>query len=268
VQIRLEAKGFEKLTQQLRALGQDGLRQACAAALNDAAFKVRAQYQRDMRTAFDRPTPYILSSVRVKMATPQKLTAEVEPTYQGGKGIEPSKVLQAHIDTGRRRNKRSEVALQRVGILPQGYQTVIPRDPFPGSDDGRGNLRGPFIVQLLSYFQAFGEQGYRANMTARRRAQLAKVGRSASGAKVIGGVEYFVSYGRLRSGPTQHLAPGIWAKSGTGGAVLRPVLMFVRSGSYRQRLDLPRIAAAGDMQQQFESRIRFRLRQAFERLGP
>ena len=33
-----------------------------------------------------------------------------------------------------------------------------------------GSALGAFLVQLISYFQAFGEQGYRANMTGKRRA--------------------------------------------------------------------------------------------------
>lgn len=262
--LQLKTQGFEQLTRQLAALGGQGLREATAAALNDAAFKVRTAYQAEMRRVFDRPTPYIVSSVRVRKADVSRLVAEVEPTYQGGKGIEPAKVLQAHIDSGRRRNKRSEVALQRVGILPPGYQTVIPRDPWPGSEDGRGNLKGSFIVQLLSYFSAFGEQGYRANMTDKRRAKLADIRTSEAGFRKIYGVQYFVAYGSLRSGKTQHLAPGIWAKTGTHGVDVRPVLLFVRAGNYIKRLDMQHIAQLGELQQTFERRLRFHLRQAFE----
>lgn len=262
--IKLELRGFDKLQRELSALGREGFSQAAAAALNDAAFQVRRAYQSDMRQVFDRPTPYIVNSVRVERAEPSKLVAIVEPRYQGGKGVEPEKVLQAHVDSGRRRNKRSEVALERAGVLPAGYQTVIPRDPFPGSDDGRGNLRGPFIVQLLSYFRAFGEQGYRANMTDKRRAKLAKVSVSAAGVRTIGGVEFFVSYGRLRGGRGHHLEPGIWARAGAQGMNIRPVLLFVRRGTYSQRLDLDRIASQAELQAQLERRLRFRLRQAFE----
>ena len=264
--IRLELKGFDKLQRELQALGRDGFSQAAATALNDAAFKVRRAYQDDMRKVFDRPTSYIVNSVRVERASASKLVAIVEPRYQGGKGVEPEKILQAHIDSGRRRNKRSEVALERAGILPPGYQTAIPREPWPGSDDGRGNLRGPFIVQLLSYFRAFSEQGYRANMTDKRRKQLAKVSVSAAGVRTIGGVQFFVAYGRLRSGRGQHLEPGIWARTGPQGMNIRPVLLFVRRGNYAQRLDLARIRDQAELQTQFERRLRFRLRQAFEGL--
>lgn len=110
----------------------------------------------------------------VRKATPERLSVEIEPTYFGGKGVDPQKILQAQEFGGARRDKRSEAALRRIGILPSGYQTAIPETPYPGSDDGRGNIRGGFLVKLLSYFQAMGEQGYKANMTDRRKARLHK----------------------------------------------------------------------------------------------
>lgn len=258
----LEARNLERVRDKIARLGRQGVADAAVKALNDVAFNVRRAMQEEMRAVFDRPTPYVVSSVRVDLATAERPQAVILPTYMGGKGVDPQKVLQAQADGGTRRDKRSEVALRRAGVLPPGYQTAIPREPYPGSDDGRGNLRGPFIVQLLSYLQAFGEQGYRANMTARRRERLAQRGTSESGAARIGGVVFFVAYGKLRGGPSAHLAPGIWAKSGTHGANLRPVLMFVRRGSYARRLDMQAIARKVDVQRRFESRLRYRIRSA------
>lgn len=258
----LEARNLERVRAQIAQLGRAGVAEASVKAVNDVAFQVRRAMQEEMRTVFDRPTPYVVQSVRVQQATVDRPEALILPTYMGGKGVDPQKVLQAQAQGGSRRDKRSEVALRRAGVLPSGYQTAIPREPYPGSDDGRGNLRGPFVVQLLSYLQAFGEQGYRANMTARRRERLAQRGTSASGAARIGGVVFFVAYGRLRGGPTAHLEPGIWAKSGTHGAVLRPVVLFVRRGSYQRRLDMQGIARKVDVQRRFESRLRYRIRSA------
>ena len=145
-----------------------------AKAINDTAFEMRRAMQAEIKSVFDRPTKYIVDSPRVVRATPDKLTARIAPAYMGGKGIDPQKILQVQEFGGLRRDKRSEVALRRAGILPAGYYTAIPATPYPGSDDGRGNLRGPFIVQLLSYFQAFGEQGYKANMTDKRKRSIHK----------------------------------------------------------------------------------------------
>ena len=123
-------------------------------------------------------------------------------------------------------------------------------------------------MQLISYFQAFGEQGYKANMSAKGYQRVHR------GTKKQGGRRYFVTYGKTRGGPritqkgeqderTAHLAPGIWAASGTGGADVRPVLMFVRPGrGYLPRFDMDKVAKRADATAYLERRIRYRLREA------
>ncbi len=252
--------GLEKVRKQIAAISGPKLEEAAAKALNDIAFQIRRAMQEEMRIVFDRPTSYILSSVFVRQASPGKLVAAIVPTYAGGKGIDPQRILGAQSTGGLRRDKRSESALRRIGFLPAGYQTVIPSDPLPGSDDGRGNLKGSFVTRLLSYLGALGEQGYRANMTARRRANMEQRQVSAQGYRQIGGVALFVAVpGRMS---TRHLAPGVWAKSGTHGAVLRPVLLFVRAGTYQRRLDMKRVADRGNPPGRLAARMRFRIRQA------
>lgn len=265
--IKVEVQGIDKVMAHLDKIGGAKLKEATADALNDTAFMLRREMQAEMGRVFDRPTPYILRSVQVKKATALTMRAEVGPEYMGGKGVDPAKVLAAEVAGGRRRDKRSEVALRRVGILPPGYVTTIPEKPLPGSDDGRGNLRGPFITQLLSYFAAFGEQGYRANMTQKRKDKLANVGRTANGYKTINGVQYFVSPVGMRGvsdmkNRARHLAPGIWARSGTHGSNVRPVLMFVRLPTYAVKLSMEKIVATGQAQAHFERRLRYRIRVA------
>lgn len=256
VSVSFAGDGLASVHRQLAKLSGAEVKKAYAAALNDGGHHVRRAWQREMREQFDRPSDYILRSVQFRPATPERLSINVEPTYYGGKGVDPQKILQAQEFGGGRRDKRSEAALRRTGILPSGYQTAIPGTPFPGSDDGRGNLRGGFLVQLLSYFQAMGEQGYRANMTDKRKARLHK------GTKAREGVRYFVAYGPLRSGPSSHLAPGIWAATGRDGFIVRPVLMFVRDGSYEPRINRQRVADRADLDNYIARRIRFRIRQA------
>ncbi|WP_445287685.1 hypothetical protein [Variovorax atrisoli] len=255
MRLELRLNGLGEVRETLAKLSGKQARTAYAAALNDAGFQVRRAMRNELSSVFDRPTPYVVNSVFVRQATAERLSVAIEPTYYGGKGIDPQQILQAQEFGGARRDKRSEVALRRAGILPAGFQTAIPRVPFPGSDDARGNLRGSFLVQLIAYFQAFGEQGYRANMTAKRRATLHR------GTKRQSGRRYFVAYGRLRSGPTAHLSPGIWAAQGTHGVDLRPVLMFVRIGVYRSRLSMESIAERSGVEEYLQRRLRFRIRQ-------
>jgi len=271
--IKLDAKvaGQAEVLRVLHGLSGEQAGRAYAKALNDTGFEIHRAMQAEMRAVFDNPTDYILRSPRVRMAKPDKLSVTIEPAYMGGKGVDPQKILNAQSWGGCRRDKRSEVALRRAGILPNGYQTAIPSDryggPYPGSDDGRGNLKGSFLVQIISYLQAFGEQGYRANMTDKRKRSIHKGGKRASGRR------YFVSYGTARGGArmtakgeadmrAQHLAAGIWAASGTGGVDVRPVVMFIKQGNYKSRLDMDKVAKRADAENYLGKRIRYRIREA------
>lgn len=277
--VKINITGLEKVTRQLLALTNGQIQQAAATALNDAAFKTRRTMQDEFSRQFDRVTPYILRTVKVKAATPDKLEATIEPTYLGGKSVDPQKILRAELLGGARRDKRSEILLRKAGILPAGYITATPKVPFPGSDDGRGNLRGPFMVRLISYFQAFGEQGHKANMTARTKKKLADRAKYSSlynkqTYESARGVQFFVATKSSMAGvhdaknKTQHLQPGIWAKSGLHGSTgiyrIWPVLMFVRAASYTPRISLERIVKDSDLDNYTSSRLRYRLRQAFE----
>lgn len=264
LQVTLRIENLSAVQEQLGKLTGRQAREAYAKALNDTGFYVRRQMQAEIRRRFDRVTPYIERSPRVVPATADRLQVAIEPTYMGGKGVDPQKVLQAQSFGGRRRDKRSEVALRRVGLLPAGYQVVIPREPFPGSADAYGNIKGSFMVRVISYFQAFGEQGYKSNMTERRKRNLRNqqgIGSIATKKvyKTTLGVRFFASMGRLRGG---HLAPGIWAASGTHDVQLKPVLMFVRAGNYQPRLVMDDVAKAADAQTYLDRRVRFRIREA------
>lgn len=197
---------------------------ATSVALNRTAFAVRAALQKKMPEVFDRPTPYTLRSMRVQKATKARLSAEVALKDFGGKGIAASKYLRPQVFGGRRVQKRYEKALSRVG--PTGYYI-----PAAGATmDAYGNMSRGQIVRLLSYLQAFSEQGYKANSTALSRARLAKNRKGKDGYKRINGVVYFISRGKgsMSGNREQHLPEGVWSKTGTHGAVLKPVLIVPR----------------------------------------
>lgn len=283
MQLNVAVLGLERVKKQMSALSGQQLREAGASALNDTAFQLRRDMQQHMRTRFDRVTPWIERSPRVIPATAEKLQASVMPTYRsdagttGGKaGVDPQQVLQAQEFGGRRADKRSEVALRRAGILPRGMQTAIPSTPYRNSDDGRGNLRGPFLRQVLSYLQAFNLAGSGGNMSARRKKAIHD--RGGKGSRFVGpvrGVRYIVAYGSQRGGSRMtasgehdgrmgNLPAGIWAVQGTGGVDVRPVLLFVRQGTYRPRLDLQQLSNDAARTEYLGRRLRYRIRNAFE----
>lgn len=204
-------------------------------SLNYTARKVKESEEREVRDVFDRPTRNTQDAFYVKPATKSRLASEVGIKDSAGKSVPASKYLLAQITGGTRRLKRFEVALRSVGVLPSGYWAV----PGNGAKiDAHGNMSAGQIVQILSYFRAFPELGYRANITDKRRASLRK------GSKRKLGYEYFV--GRPGNGT---LPLGIWQRfhfagggfSG-GRTAIRPILIFVSRSLYEKRLDFEYVA--------------------------
>lgn len=201
----------------------------------------------EMPRVFDRPTPYTLRGTRVKPASYKtgSMEASVEFKTDVSKGTPAEKYLQAEVYGGSRRLKRFEVALQRIGVLPAGMFAV------PGKAmrlDAFGGIPARTIVQLLSYLQAFGEQGYRANTSAEKRAKLAKGSRSKYGYELI-----VIRAGQRPRRGGKQLAPGIWKRTYTGfGSSLQPLIMFVRQPTYRARLPLDQIRDQA-VQQHFQN---------------
>lgn len=244
---------------------QKQVRYAASRAINNVAFAVNAEIKEEMKRTFKGgATPYTLSAFKVIKASREDLTATVALRLDsGGKARSYDKTLKHLFTGGTRTWKGMEGAFRRLGVLPEGHMLV------PGAAcplDGYGNPPRALIVQLISYFNAFGEVGYKANMSDKRRARLAKVGRTASGYKTIGGVQYFVSRGRgMWYGRPQHLPAGIWSKTGVHGVDVKPVFMFVRTGRWRQFIDLQRLGqqvVAKRWQQEFERELATAMRNA------
>lgn len=288
MRIAVTTNGLEAVAKQLKSLSGRQLAEATAKALNDTGFQVRRAMQAELRSQFDRPTSYITSSPRVVPATADNLAVLILPTNgngpsRGGKvGVDQQKILQAQEWGGQRRDKKSEVVLRRQGWLPAGYQTAIPREPFPGSDDGHGNISGKFMQGLISYLQMYeAGNGFGGNMKSAARDRVHKFGKSRMSGraqKQAGphmGRRYFIAGGRetlqieggdrmvkRRTGGSRskHLQPGIWAV--INGTTLRPVLLFVRVGTYSPRISMERVAQAADVDNYLPRRMRFRIREA------
>lgn len=264
----------------LTQMQRDRVPAAATRALNDNAFGYRKQLQATMASSFDRPTPYTLRAFVVDKAGARAAMQADTYRIMGLPSPAPSGRIEAHVRLSHDANKQGlepydtighqftggdpaftgfERALRRIGVLPPGWHAV------PGGGvrlNGYGNVSPGLIVQLISYFQAFGEQGYRANASERTRKRRAGKGvveytdiasRQARKVKTIAGVEYFISRGRgeftgartWKSGRMQHLPPGIYARTGIHGSTLRCIFKFVPSTRYRQRVDI--LAVARDM---------------------
>ncbi len=215
---------------------------ATSRAINATAKLVQKRTYEQMRSSFDRPTPYALRSLYLTRSDKSNLTSIVGLRQDApGKGMAWSDSLSHQFTGGARRWRRFESALSRIGVLPFGMAAVPPkRNSWAITLDQYGNVPRGLIVVLLSYFKAFGEQGYKANATDRSRRRRAKLGRTDSGYRTINGVMYFIVTGRDRH--THHFTqPGIYAKRGIHGSDVAPVLLFVRKPSYQRRIDLEEI---------------------------
>ena len=231
MKIGIDIKGLDAAQANLRGLADSKIKAAAKAALNTAAYQGAEATKKEMAQVFDRPTPWVLGGVRYKKATIEKLEASIDFDKWGNKtNVTVAHVLNAEIYGGQRRHKRHEIALQRAGILPSGMGIV------PGKAaqlDAYGNMKGGQIVQIMSWFGSFGEQGYRANSTDKTRARLGRDKRN--GQK---GFQYFVlqkSYGKLQ--------PGIYQRFQFGhGSAVKPVMIFVKLPWYKKRLDFYGVA--------------------------
>ncbi len=201
---------------------------ATALALTRTGQKAMVAEQKEMRDIFSNPTPYTLSGLYLRPATKQNLSVEVKLKDMASKAIPAAVFLAAQLKGGERKAKRFEKALQSVGALPPGYRIV------PGSAaklDAYGNMSQGQIVQILAFFRAFPEVGYKMNMTAASKARLAR------GNKRTQGFAYFV--GR----PGDRLPLGIYQRVRfAGGTAIKPVMIFTRSAVYQAIFDFEYVA--------------------------
>src|SRR5262249_152670 len=83
---------------------------AMAGALDDQMYRSRTALIEEMGRVFDRPTPYVMRSLRYRKATKTDLTFELWSEEFGG-SMPPAQVLAAEVAGGERKMKRSEVRL-------------------------------------------------------------------------------------------------------------------------------------------------------------
>lgn len=211
------------------------MRFAASKALNTTAKISNVAVQDEIMSAIDRPTPATKRAMFVyEYATKSNLKAVIglrdgsHKTAQsafaagtsGKSSITPDRYLEALITGGGRVNKRYEVALQKAGVMPAGTYGVFAKRS--NAIDQYGNLSGAKIVQILSWFKAFPEQGYRMNRKSTKRLIKGK------------GMQWGFAY--IRGGRDTGLPDGIWERhypnGEAGKSFVRPIILFVSAPSY------------------------------------
>ena len=200
---------------------------ALSVAMNNTAEKAKAAMVKEMKRVFDRPTPFVLNSLRVKRSTKTKLVAEL--AYKDKNSAESSRsMVEPHVFTGKRHHKAMEARLFRAGLMPAGYSAV------PGAAaklDGYGNMSKGQISQVLNVLGTYREAGYN-KADARTVARLAK----GNAKRNVYGFVYWVNPVNSKRGG--HLPPGVFQRVKTPfGSSLKPVLIFVREARYKKLLN-------------------------------
>lgn len=210
--LSINATGLTEKLSELTDLERNQIPYATMVALNDTAALVKTRLEGEMRTVFDRPTPYTMSSLRILYAKKQKLEARVWIKDEADGAAPATKWLTPEVYGGQRPDKRSEALLKARGILPGGKYVV----PGKGAKlDSYGNVgRG----QLQKIISGLGAQGDRyQNSTDSKR---------SAGNRT----RYFL----MRRGRD---AIGIAERIGPKRAQIQMVLAFVSRPGYAKALD-------------------------------
>lgn len=240
---------------------------AAKLTVNDLAFDVKRAVDDEMRVTFHKPTPFTMSAIRViKDEESTRLTETsggittrpnrtVYSAYVGlaQEGMPASskksrwsntvddaweRALKHQFTGGMRRFKRWEAALlaKKVDgkpLIPPGYYAV-PASGCP-MDSYDNPVRG-FMVQLLSYFSAFNENGFRSNMNDKRKRAFEKRLEKKIGDGSRTG--FFISEGK-------GLPKGIWQRTKTGsGTSIKPIFLFYPASSYKRLISFDTIAVS------------------------
>lgn len=215
----IQIKGLEELRRALTQFSDRRFNAAIATAMTRTAKAVQGEMRDELRTVFDRPTPFTLNALRMWPATADRLVARVGFRDDGTGGVNPNHYMLPNVQGGERRDKRLEAALRAIGALPSGWRAV----PGQGAViDSYGNMSRGQIIQILSQLRVTLASGFDRNMSTDARRQIAAQRRA--------GGRYFVIQAGNRSG-TQ---PGVYQREFYGRNIT-PVIVFVSGARYQAR---------------------------------
>lgn len=220
-------------------LAQKQVRYAAMVALTRTASKARQETQREMATAFDRPTRYTINSVRFKPATKESLSAWL---YISGDTFDknpfsPAEQLGHQFAGGGRNVKRMEKRLQMAGFLSAGEFVV----PGAGAKlDAYGNMSKGQIQQILSQIKATGDAATYASKSKRSTAKRKN--------------------NRIFWSRGGNLARGAWIDQGPAAGI-KPLLLVISAPTYRRRMFLDKVVARA-VQREFSAQFKTAYEQA------
>lgn len=169
------AQGIDPLVKALPKIRKAVLDASYFATIN-AGEEARDRVVAEMRQKFDRPTPFILRSLRLTSASGGRIGRKatdrevhlgfVTAFEKFGLGTDPVvDTLEPQIEGGRRRPKPHELRLRRAGVLGNNEYLVPSRTTRLNR---YGNVSQGEIVRMLSDLRTFNEAGFSGNSRYRR----------------------------------------------------------------------------------------------------
>jgi len=202
-----------------RSIAADQVPFATALALTMTGQNVKAELEREIGARFESPTPFTRRALRLYPATKSNLTATVMWREDARNWLGPQ------VHGGQRRMKALEKALHAAGHLPAGWLVM----PGAGARiDSFGNMDRGQVIQVLSQMRITMTAGHTRNMSFDKRKAIA--------AQRKAGGRFFVIKPEDNRGQ-----PGVYQREFSGRNVT-PVVIFVRTASYRVRLPMQDIA--------------------------
>lgn len=217
--IQVKFTGLAEIQRELRDFSERRYRSVVATALTRTAKALSGEWQQDINTRLDRPTPRTQKAARIESARADKLYARVAIKDAAAGGMAPADYLQQQEFGGGRLRKKFEQALISSGAMPAGYFTV----PGEGAvRDGYGNVSRAQIVAVIRQLGTDFSPGYQhviSKSTSKRLQTMAKHGR-----------RYIV----IPPGNAR-ISAGVYERQ---GRALKAIFLFKRSVTYQRRLDL------------------------------
>jgi len=250
---RINIKGLDKLSARLSDMARRQIPFAASKAINDVANDVRTAVQAEMQKVFDRPTPYVIRSVQVRLSNKRELVAKVAMVIPGhAVGDNAPSSVRPQVGGGSRKIKGSEAHLIAAGILPPGKYLM----PATGAKrDMFGNVPPSEYVRILSDLQAFQEGSFRRSAKMNKTVQSSLARQRLYYVKVANGIKIGIfkrvcSLGNSRKWSTVRDVPVFW---------------FASKPSYTKRLyfhEVARAAAVAQIQRRFNAAWQYALASA------
>lgn len=211
-------RGLDDLKIDLARLQDGNYRRAVRRGINSSLEIIQQAEKTQAETDFENPTPFTISSFRLKYASTANLEGKVY--FQDPERLSENQHYLYHNVHGVARGyKKFEGALLAKGLIPPRHYAI------PGKGvalDRYGNISSALIVQILNFFDA-NPSGYAQGMTITRKEKLKR------GTKKKYGFEYFALLKK-----TGNKLPGIYKKTYTGfGTAINCILIYVPSDRVR-----------------------------------